>query len=620
MTSKAQLNAERLPRPPRQTLGKRKRVSVACKGCRMRKARCDGGHPKCTACIELDSNCHYEQPRVQQTSSADDRLNLALEERVRAIEQKLYPSEISQHLDNQSPPRQQPRITGEINLSGISSPTVNRTWTNRSAHFGRTFSPDIREDRVDGMGAVALTDATELNEFYGASSNISFLKCVTEAMELATNSNDFSSSTAQIPIEPTWSPEDMISSTTEEAMAPLDEQSLASSTVDLFALPSPTESDTLIRLYFSAVGLMIPCIQEGPFLETYRQVRKMGTQSARRSWLGLFNMILAMAANITTPTSPTKERAEDSELYFNRALELAKPLILGYITFETVDQLYDQNLEFGTHLSIDDTLCRTFKLRLNLAQWQQTLPLDLQIIKSTDPAQIFSSRLENTRFRVLLSLRLLSTQILVFRPILQRSLDVPKMQAAGELRLKPLRDYGFSALRDLVNICIDIFFISNNILAGSNRNLNLGAWWFSGYYTFNASLAILGVLLVEKSNLIPEISLSLSVAELRASLSNALDILRGLDNGNIMISKCQSTLKRLLHDYNKLEPTTPKHATSFSPTQVPTAADTNLGSVGSYSQMDTNASLAPMNLNFGTFGGFTIDANHNFFNPYSLDS
>lgn len=150
---------------------------------------------------------------------------------------------------------------------------------------------------------------------------------------------------------------------------------------------------------------------------------------------------------------------------------------------ETVDQLYDQNLGSGTRLSIHDILCRTFKLRLNLAQWQQTLPPDLQIIKSTDPAQIFSSRLENTRFRVLLSLRYLSTQILALRPILEQFLDVPMAQASGELFLSSLRDYGFSAMVDLVKACIDIFFISNNILAGSNKNLNLGAWWFSGYYS-----------------------------------------------------------------------------------------------------------------------------------------
>lgn len=154
-------------------------------------------------------------------------------------------------------------------------------------------------------------------------------------MELAANSNDFLRSTAKISIASTWSPEDMSSSTEEEIATPLNGQCLASSTVDPFTLPSPTESDTLVGLYFSAVGLMIPCIQEGPFFETYRQVQKNGTQSARRSWLGLFNMILAMAANITTPTSPTKERARDSEMYFQRALELAKPTICVHITFET---------------------------------------------------------------------------------------------------------------------------------------------------------------------------------------------------------------------------------------------------------------------------------------------
>lgn len=69
---------------------------------------------------------------------------------------------------------------------------------------------------------------------------------------------------------------------------------------------------------------------------------------------------------------------------------------------------------------------------------------------------------------------------------------------------------------------------------------------------FNASLAILGVLVVEKTNVFPEIFLSLSVAEMRMSLSNALDTLQGLDNGNTMISKCRVTLNRLLHDYDKL--------------------------------------------------------------------
>ncbi|PVH69076.1 hypothetical protein DL98DRAFT_182853 [Cadophora sp. DSE1049] len=39
---------------------KRRRVAVACKGCRTRKTRCNGNRPRCSTCAELNLECVYQ--------------------------------------------------------------------------------------------------------------------------------------------------------------------------------------------------------------------------------------------------------------------------------------------------------------------------------------------------------------------------------------------------------------------------------------------------------------------------------------------------------------------------------------------------------------------------------
>lgn len=104
--------------------------------------------------------------------------------------------------------------------------------------------------------------------------------------------------------------------------------------VDPFALPPQVEADALLHLFFTTVNLMIPCIYESSFRDTYRKLQIDGIRSVRRSWLGTLNVVFALATNVMTATSPNIERATRASIYFERAMELVKSDILGRLSLE----------------------------------------------------------------------------------------------------------------------------------------------------------------------------------------------------------------------------------------------------------------------------------------------
>lgn len=99
--------------------------------------------------------------------------------------------------------------------------------------------------------------------------------------------------------------------------------------IDPFALPPKDAADDLLHLYFNTVNLMIPCIHEGSFRQTLFRMRTEGPENIRRSWLGVLNMVFAITTNVMTPTSPTQDRVQQSNKFYERAMELVSPGILG---------------------------------------------------------------------------------------------------------------------------------------------------------------------------------------------------------------------------------------------------------------------------------------------------
>ena len=111
-------------------------------------------------------------------------------------------------------------------------------------------------------------------------------------------------------------------------------ESQKQNSVDPFAVPLEEEANYLIWLYFSTVNLMIPCIHETSFRQTYSKLKTDGPRSVRKSWLGVLNMIFAVSTNVTVPTSPAIDRVRRSTAFFERSMELVRADILGRLSVE----------------------------------------------------------------------------------------------------------------------------------------------------------------------------------------------------------------------------------------------------------------------------------------------
>ena len=99
-------------------------------------------------------------------------------------------------------------------------------------------------------------------------------------------------------------------------------------------LPSSEETLRLIHRYFDDTGLLFPYIHPHSFLETYQQF-KNNAQKVRRTWLGLLNIMLAMAKVTDMPSDiPADTRIKESTVYYRQALNLCQGEILRGTTLE----------------------------------------------------------------------------------------------------------------------------------------------------------------------------------------------------------------------------------------------------------------------------------------------
>lgn len=107
-------------------------------------------------------------------------------------------------------------------------------------------------------------------------------------------------------------------------------------TIQINVLPADHETKRLLRCYFSNTGILFPFIHEQSFFETYDRVRSDNfRKDVRRTWLGLLNMILAMAVcTASWANEGASDQLQQSEIYFRRAQELCKSQILRGTTLE----------------------------------------------------------------------------------------------------------------------------------------------------------------------------------------------------------------------------------------------------------------------------------------------
>lgn len=90
--------------------------------------------------------------------------------------------------------------------------------------------------------------------------------------------------------------------------------------VDLYALPSEERTWSFIQQYFLKTGQLLPFIHEPSFCKTYLQMKNERFRAVRRTWLGLLNIILAIATSLWAKDDiPIDKRIQESDVYYQRA-------------------------------------------------------------------------------------------------------------------------------------------------------------------------------------------------------------------------------------------------------------------------------------------------------------
>ncbi|KAI3012293.1 transcriptional regulator family: Fungal Specific TF [Aspergillus niger] len=313
--------APELPTPQGQSV-KRRRVALACDACRTRKSRCDGRRPKCGMCEDLGFECAYTPSTTTTNIIVQKDYLRDLEERVKSLETSM--ATVKSDLSG---------FASQINGSMPDAPRKENPLSNQSERFSDFAGT---EDTIDAMGAVAFADEEDCG-FFGPSSNIAFLRHLSCAVA--------HSASAQKEI--TSPPLDRVAydggfvSATRPSSPSHDQrpESLEGEKFDKFALPPPEESLALIHRYFADTGLLFPYIHPPTFFDTYAEL-KDNSKRVRRTWLGLLNIILAMAKlTAVSGTTSAETGISESAIYYHRALSLCKGEILRGTTLEVVQYL-----------------------------------------------------------------------------------------------------------------------------------------------------------------------------------------------------------------------------------------------------------------------------------------
>ncbi|KAJ5556797.1 hypothetical protein N7494_000712 [Penicillium frequentans] len=290
---------------------KRRRVAVACDACRSRKSRCDGVRPRCSLCVDLGFECIYTPPVTAKNVIVQKEYLHGLEDRVKRLEDSFRT--VRSDVDgltvrvDRVPKAADREVRGEV-----------RGEVRSAIQVSDLIGP---EDSVDAMGAISFADEED-SGFFGPSSNIAFLRHLSSAV--VQKGYSLSPGAADGGFVSVSKPSSTLRQTAQEK-------------VNVFALPPQAETLALINLYFSETGLLYPYIYPPTFLATYHRMARENFSGVRKSWLGLLNMILAMATITAEPNGASADtRIAESDVFYQRGLGLCGGELWRGTTLELV--------------------------------------------------------------------------------------------------------------------------------------------------------------------------------------------------------------------------------------------------------------------------------------------
>ncbi|RGP72628.1 hypothetical protein FLONG3_6636 [Fusarium longipes] len=312
---------------------KRRRVALACSACRIRKSRCNGLRPRCDTCEKLGFECVYEQQETSVNVLVPKDLFAALEAKVKLLETNL--EQHNSRLDTVESKLLEP---GTLQQHGqLPTHPCNAQSDNLVVNIDEIRESGADQHTTDGM-AVSFVDEQDCS-FFGPSSNIALMRHILRVVDAKRSQNLNQASTTPVSEYSTYEGGLLSSSNVFPPVSRC--TSNKSHKPDANILPPDEAMQRLVRAYFNNTGLLYPYIHEQEFLDTYQRFRASGFRGdVRRTWLGLLNMILAMATCTSCwEGSGSETHFEESDIYYRRARGLCQTQMFRGTTLETVQYL-----------------------------------------------------------------------------------------------------------------------------------------------------------------------------------------------------------------------------------------------------------------------------------------
>lgn len=173
----------------------------------------------------------------------------------------------------------------------------------------------------------------------GQSSNIAFTRNLRRAFGSVFTNGRHESSPAPRTAEPTPSPPHpslQVSRPQSPRLQSLGPRIGSNTDNNISHLPPIPEVEALVVKFFNTTGVLFPYVHQASFMKTFEQARQSGFRTFRRSWLGLMNIMLAMATMTEThEPAGTSERTVRAENFFTRSKALCFDLIMSGASVET---------------------------------------------------------------------------------------------------------------------------------------------------------------------------------------------------------------------------------------------------------------------------------------------
>ncbi|PWW79720.1 hypothetical protein C7212DRAFT_288967 [Tuber magnatum] len=248
--------------------------------------------------------------------------------------------------------------------------------------------------------------------------------------------------------------------------------------------------------------------------------------------------------------------------------------LLGMI----IDTLYGANLGGGDQVEPTFAdVARVAEIEEKLSTWRQQLPAALSIVSSSDIPNGGGPPSKFWRQSIILSLRYYNTRALLHRQFVVKGLS--EIWGGGPSTNKFEGDFfwnfGWASIKVCAESAIETVEIIHKVKYRSDL---LGFWWFTLYYTFNASLVLVSKVLIDsqvhqlelRPDFVPE------TAGLLKHLEMAMETIEVLAAGNRIANRCRLFLKNLMRYVAPLATSSPRIVASMpQPAQLPDRTSTN---------------------------------------------